>query len=446
MEDPTPLDLLRSRMTLRTTAALTQTVADMITAGLLAPGDRLPTVREVAEDCGMSRSAVGEAWRELGARGLIETRRRGGTVVLGKPPTPRALRYESMIRSTVSGVRDLANIRTDGLTYPDLSRAMAWSVTQPRLHEPFAEPITAELEDAVRRTWPFEPERFVTMHGLMDGVELALSLLVKPGDAVIVESPTHGRILDVLEALGARAVAVEYGVEGPDLVALRRALVSKPVAFVYQPTGQMPSGRSVTAGWAEAAAEFLPDTLPILELSQLSLLHPEHVSLGRFRPRQVTQIRSYNLFFGADMRVSVVGGTSELIDAMWMRLTYSTRFVSRLVQGALAFLLTDDASRRELDALCDGVRDRFRLLADALRARGIEVEPSAGPCIWLPVPDDHSVCTRLSQQGIAVHPGRFFQAAPFPEERVHVNSAAVDGDHEEVAELIAAACRPFPVR
>lgn len=444
MNEPNAMELLRSRMTLRTSTALMQTLTDLISSGALRPGDRLPTVRAVAEECGMSRSAVGEAWSDLSARGLIETRRRGGTRVLGKPAVPRALRYESMIRSTMTGVRDLANIRTDDLPYPSLSRAFEQSLSQPQLNALFELPITDELRVAAQASWPFAPARFLVMHGLMDSVEMLLSTLVQPGDTVIVESPTHGRVLDVLEALGARPLQIDYLEDGPDLVALQRALISKPVAFLYQPTGQAPSGRTVSADWLGSAAEILPPTLPVIELSQLSALHPGNISLGTLLPDQVTHVRSYNVFFGADMRLSIVGGNAELIEAVWMRLTYTTRFVSRILQGALAFLLTDETSQEELRALLTELTTRHELFSEALRVRGFAIEQTQGPCVWIEVPDDHSVCTRLSQHGVAVHPGRFFLRPGSGEERVHVNSAAIDGDHEQVADLIAAACRFMP--
>lgn len=441
--DESPLDLIESRITVRSAPALTQTISDLISGGALNAGDRLPTVREVAEQIGMSRSAVGEAWKELMSRGLVETRRRGGTIVLGKPRPRRALRYESMIRSTASGARDLANIRTDSIGYPDLTRAVTWAVSQPDLHNPFADEVTPSLLRAVQRSWAYTPDRFVATHGLMDGVEMALSVLINPGDTVLVESPCHGRVLDVLEALGARAIPIPYGVDGPDLDALRRGIASKPAAFVYQPMRQMPSGRSVSEEWVAAAAAILPETLPILELSQLGVLETEQRTLGTHLPKQVTQFRSYNLFFGADMRICVIGGASDLIDAMWMKLTYSTRFVSRILQDTLAFLLTDSQVLEDTAVRAGEVARRFDLLAGALRKHGFAIEDSLGPCIWLRVPDDHSVCTRLSQAGIVVHPGRFFQAQPVVEECILINSAAVDGDHEEVAAIIAEAAAPF---
>lgn len=442
--DTTPLELLLGRMTLRTSSALMQTINDLISSGALQRGDKLPTVREVAEASGMSRSAVGEAWRELGERGLIETRRRGGTRILGKPQEPRALRYESMIRSTVRGVRDLANLRTDTLQYPALSRAMAWSVAQPDLHDVFEPPIIEELLQATLPDLPYEPQGALAMHGMMDSVELVLSLLVQPGDAVVVESPTLGRVLDILDSRGARVISIDYRADGPDLAALQRALISKPVAFIYQPAGQAPSGRSVTEEWVAAAAEILPPTLAVIELSQRSLLGDDNASLGSIRPDQVTHIRSYNMFFGADMRISIVFSNTELIEAAWMRLTYSTRFVSRILQGALAFLLTDAEARVELNAFLAEMSSRHLLLTQALRAHGFDIESTLGPSMWIPVPDDHSVCTRLSLHGVAVHPGRFFLSSESREQRIHLNSAAVNGDHEHVAQLVANACRFTP--
>lgn len=442
--DTNPLELVLGRMTLRTSSALMQTIHDLVSSGGLQRGDRLPTVREVAEASGMSRSAVGEAWRELGERGLIETRRRGGTRVLGKPQEPRALRYESMIRSTVRGVRDLANLRTDTLPYPALSRAMAWSVSQPELHAVFEPPITEELLRATLPDLPFAPQGALAMHGMMDSVELVLSLLVQPGDAVVVESPTLGRVLDILDSRGARVISIDYRHDGPDLTALQRALISKPVAFIYQPVGQAPSGRSVTNEWVAAVAAILPPTLAVVELSQRCLLGDNNASLGSICPDQVTHIRSYNMFFGADMRIAIVFSNNEIIEAAWMRLTYSTRFVSRILQGALAFLLTDAEAKVELTLFLAEMSSRHTLLTEALQGHGFDIENTLGPSLWIPVPDDHSVCTRLSLHGVAVHPGRFFLSSDSREQRIHLNSAAVDGDHESIAELVANACRFTP--
>ena len=56
-------------------------LAGLIGAGKLLPGDRLPTVRALAADLGLAVNTVARAYTELEAAGLVETRRRAGTVV-----------------------------------------------------------------------------------------------------------------------------------------------------------------------------------------------------------------------------------------------------------------------------------------------------------------------------------------------------------------------------
>ncbi|MEV5051705.1 GntR family transcriptional regulator [Arthrobacter sp. LAR12-1-1.1] len=63
-------------------------ITSLITVGTLAPGTRLPTVRSLASDLGLAAGTVARAYKELELAGLIETRRRNGTVVAGKPALP----------------------------------------------------------------------------------------------------------------------------------------------------------------------------------------------------------------------------------------------------------------------------------------------------------------------------------------------------------------------
>ena len=58
-------------------------VTALVSAGTLAPGDRLPTVRRLAEDLGLAVNTVARAYRELEQAGVIETRGRAGSFVTG---------------------------------------------------------------------------------------------------------------------------------------------------------------------------------------------------------------------------------------------------------------------------------------------------------------------------------------------------------------------------
>ncbi|MGC3994382.1 MAG: GntR family transcriptional regulator [Propionicimonas sp.] len=55
----------------------------LVAAGELHPGDKLPTVRRLADDLGLAPNTVARAYRELEASGVLDTRGRAGTFVAG---------------------------------------------------------------------------------------------------------------------------------------------------------------------------------------------------------------------------------------------------------------------------------------------------------------------------------------------------------------------------
>lgn len=65
-------------------------IATQVEAGGLQPGDRLPTVRRLAEELGLATNTVARAYRELEQAGVIETRGRAGSFVTGEEVTRRA--------------------------------------------------------------------------------------------------------------------------------------------------------------------------------------------------------------------------------------------------------------------------------------------------------------------------------------------------------------------
>ncbi|SDX20909.1 DNA-binding transcriptional regulator YhcF, GntR family [Arthrobacter sp. yr096] len=66
-------------------------LSSLIAVGVLEPGSRLPTVRSLAADLGIAAGTVARAYKELEQSGLIESRRRNGTVVVGPPRVPHGM-------------------------------------------------------------------------------------------------------------------------------------------------------------------------------------------------------------------------------------------------------------------------------------------------------------------------------------------------------------------
>lgn len=63
-------------------------IADLVAAGELPAGIRLPSVRALAGDLGIAPNTVVRAYRELEAAGVVHTARGKGTVVADAPPAP----------------------------------------------------------------------------------------------------------------------------------------------------------------------------------------------------------------------------------------------------------------------------------------------------------------------------------------------------------------------
>ena len=63
-------------------------IADLVAAGELPAGTRLPSVRALAGDLGIAPNTVVRAYRELEAAGVVHTARGKGTVVADAPPAP----------------------------------------------------------------------------------------------------------------------------------------------------------------------------------------------------------------------------------------------------------------------------------------------------------------------------------------------------------------------
>lgn len=62
---------------------LRRQITEVVDSGGLTPGEKLPPVRRLAEDLGLAANTVAKAYKELESRGVVATRGRAGTTVLG---------------------------------------------------------------------------------------------------------------------------------------------------------------------------------------------------------------------------------------------------------------------------------------------------------------------------------------------------------------------------
>lgn len=82
---------------------ITRQIADQIRShsisGVLAPGDRLPSVRQLAKELTVNQNTILRVYERLTAEGLLERRQGDGTYVADKLPRGRAkVQHELLVR------------------------------------------------------------------------------------------------------------------------------------------------------------------------------------------------------------------------------------------------------------------------------------------------------------------------------------------------------------
>ncbi|MEV7397342.1 GntR family transcriptional regulator [Aeromicrobium sp. NPDC092404] len=97
-------------------------IAEGAAAGTLAPGHRLPTVRQLATDLGLAANTVAKAYRALEADGVIETHGRRGTLVaarrLGDAEAAAAARtYARLARTQGLSLDEATRLLEQGWTH-----------------------------------------------------------------------------------------------------------------------------------------------------------------------------------------------------------------------------------------------------------------------------------------------------------------------------------------
>jgi DNA-binding transcriptional MocR family regulator len=404
VEDPSP-------------SGIAGTIARLIASGDLAPGDRLPTVRELAVDLGVSPATVSHAWQALASVGLIVSRGRSGSFVRAERTTWLPPRSRSLTELPDARL-DLSTGTPDPLLLPDMGPALSRVSSRAGTQNYFDEPVIPELETILLASWPFEPGVLTIVDGAMDAISRSLDLLLKFGDRVAVENPGFPPVFDLLDHYGTERIAVELDGEGmrPDSLAV--ALQRSPAAIVLQPRTQNPSGVSMTTERARELARIIRNsrnaehTMIIEDDHSGEISSSGDVSLGAFLPDRVIHIRSFSKSHGPDLRIAAVGGPKQFMDRFIARRILGPGWTSRMLQTILYDLLTEPTTVDQVALARRTYRDRQLAIAGALGDNGWNVAAADGINLWLGVEDERDAVVKLAAAGIRVAAGTPFLATP----------------------------------
>ena len=423
----------------RTPHGIASGISRLITTGDLAPGDRLPTVRDLAKELGVSPATVSHAWQTLAGAGLITSRGRSGSFVRTQPREWMPRRYQGLDVSLEAAL-DLSRGTPDPALLPRLAPVLATLEPHADTASYRQKPDISELHDLLRASWPAPVESITVTNGALDAIDRVLATLVRYGDRVVVENPTFPPFLDLLEAYGLEPVGVGLDAEGMIPAAFAEALGAGPAIVLLQTRAHNPTGVSMSAARAAELAGLLKrsrtaaHTIVVEDDHSGAISSAPDVTLASTLPERVLHVKSFSKSHGPDLRIGALGGPRALVDKVVARRLLGPGWTSRTIQSILHALLTTPTSLAEVDAARDAYVER-RL---ALRA-GLDLPHGDGINAWLPVADERSALVHLAAAGIRVAPGGPFQLGDHPPHvRVTVGVVPVDAADAVAKELAQA--------
>lgn len=430
------------RITGRGASGIAADIERAVGAGALRPGDVLPPLRELAAELGVNANTVAAAYRLLRDRGVIETAGRRGSRIRARPATtPR----DQIGIEVPADVRDVAKGNPDVALLPQLGGALAAAAAEHALHPALygGPTVDADLERLARAALDADgvPEGPVGLSsGSLDAIERVLTAYLRPGDAVAVEDPGWGSLLDLIPALGLRVVPVAVDDEGPVTAEVARALRGGVRALTVTDRGQNPTGAAVSEARAAELRALLAGHREVLVIDD-DHIHgavdlPLHCLSGA--TEHWALIRSVAKAYGPDLRLALYTGDATTVDRVSGKHRLGAGWVSHLLQRTVVHLWQDGAVDRAAVAASYGRRRDG--LVQALAERGVAAHGRSGMNVWVPVSDETGAVAGLLQHGWAVTPGARFRVRSAPGIRLTVSAMAPD-DVEPLADAVAAVLR-----
>jgi DNA-binding transcriptional MocR family regulator len=425
--------------------------AERIRQRLLAPGTRLPSVRECARRHGVSAYTVVAAYDQLQAQGLVEARRQRGFFVretmheaakrpAKKSPAPLPISATTLMRGMFQppGAHPMPGLGTlpiEWLDLPMLSSAMR-RVSGPaqialQYGQPAGDPrLRAALSHRMADHGVIaSPEQIITTVGATHALDVVTRTLVHAGDTVLVDEPGWSVEYARLAAMGLRVLPVPRGEDGPDLAVMERLILAHhPRLYVTVSVLHNPTGASLSLGTAHRLLKLAQQhDLHIVEDDSYASLAPAH--LPRMAALDALErtiyVSGFSKILAPNWRVGFIAAPTALVDRFIDTKLLSTLTTPSLAEESLALCLEQGLLRRHaerVNAKLDAARGRTVKLAEQHGCHF--AAPPRGLFGWVDVGVDTERLARVMlDDGWLLAPGAIFHATHRPTSLMRINFA-----------------------
>jgi DNA-binding transcriptional MocR family regulator len=425
-----------------------------------AAGTRLPSVRSGAERHGLAPSTVVAAYDQLQARGLIEARAQRGFFVRSHQAggAPRALRPAAPDvaplppADVTSLVRSMFAQRAYKGTSPGMGTMPPEWLDLPLLHTAMRRALADDVRDAASlrygepagdirlrealsqrlAQWGVSaaPAQIVTTGGATAALELVTQLLLRAGDAVLVDEPGWPVEFARLTQMGLHLLPVPRRHDGPDRAVLLAHLQGprKPRVYVTVSVMHNPTGSTLTLAAAHEVLKLAEaHALTIVEDDTYGWLAPPQAPrLAALDQLQRTvYVSGFSKVLTPSWRVGFLAASPALVEQLVNRKLLTTLATPTLTERALAITLEQGGLRRHADGLANQLAAaRTRTTRLALDAGFEWAVPPQGLFGWLNTGvDTDRLAEALHHQGWLLAPGSLFHVRPQASPLMRINFA-----------------------
>lgn len=433
-------------------------IRGQILRGELISGFKLPPERKLAESLGVNRSTVLNAYRELKAEGLIESRVGNGTVVLScikeenhntnefKEPTWNHIfsQYSAGFDShlvkdllTLASRKDVISFAT-GIAAPESGpiealEGMEKDITQGRnfralFHTPtegFTSLRTAISGLMHKRGVYCNHEEVMVLSGSQQGIDIAARVMLDPGDMVVVEEPTFFPAVQAFKAIGARILAVPIDENGMRIDVLEQLLQRYRPKLIYtMPSFHNPSGVDMELDRRRRLIE-LANRYRILIMEddaygdlcydghQLPLLKSMDSS------GYVIYISTFSKNVYSGLRLGWMIAHKKVVERFSAVKQVTDLHSSSLSQTIIERFILSGAIDKHISKICKEYKNKRDVMCDALSRyapKGMTWNrPKGGYYIWCSLPEGISaseLVPKAAEKNVAFIPGSAFYASP----------------------------------
>lgn len=427
---------------------ITDHVVALARAGQLQPNDRLPPSRVLAEQLQVHRSTIVNAYEELKARGVVESRQGSGSFITGDmydtamtrrveqlPTLPQSFDTEQVMAEMwrlnyTEGLMSLAlGLPADELVLIDsfeqsrqhvLRRdgCMALAITEPQGFFPLRRAIARDL---ARQGILVDADDIVVTSGALEAMSLVTRMLAAPGDNVLTEMPTFFGILSSLRYMGVHLFGFDLADRGPDWSSLERQMRAAPYRprFVYvTPDYQNPTGIAWDTPERHRFLQWVEDhDIPVIEdatYRDIWFEGPPAPPLRALNP-DVLYIGSFSKSLIPGLRIGFVVISGRMRDHLIALKSVTSGSGESLGQRTLAEFLTRGDYAAHIERVTAVYRRRRDAMLHALhRYMPADITwtcPRGGFYIWLAIPPDISateVFRRALQHNLVIAPSAVF--------------------------------------